>query len=284
MRLEQVLVNLLTNAARYTGEGGRVRLRVGARAGWALFAVSDTGIGVAPEMLERVFDLFEQVDPDRDGTRDGAGLGIGLTVVKTLVELQGGRVHARSDGPGRGSEFVVELPLLEADAPEAVREPRAAGRPAPNLPSGPTVQVEPFEGTTAGPRRLLVVDDHPDAGEMLAVLLRCWGHDVELALDGPSALASVERRRPDLVLLDIGLPGMSGYDVAERLRSRPELRDVLLVALTGYGQPEDKLRAARAGFAHHLVKPVDPAALQKLLAATALAVKNRVNQFPANMK
>jgi signal transduction histidine kinase len=245
VRLAQVLGNLLTNAAKYTERGGRIWLTAQRQGNEAVLRVRDTGIGLEPEMLPRIFDLFVQVD--HTATRSQGGLGIGLTLVKNLVEMHQGSVEAHSPGLGQGSEFVVRLPL-SAQALEAVKP--QDDREAPQQSSG---------------RRLLVVDDNRDAADSLATLLRLLGHEVRVAHDGPAALALAKDYRPEVVFLDIGMPGMDGYQVARRLRRQPGLEGVRLAALTGWGQPEDRRRSAEAGFDHHLVKPVEPSALQQLL-------------------
>jgi signal transduction histidine kinase/DNA-binding response OmpR family regulator len=246
VRLAQVLGNLLNNAAKYTEEGGRIWLTAERSGPEAVFRVRDTGIGIPPDMLPSVFELFTQVDRSLD--RSQGGLGIGLTLVHRLVEMHAGRVEAHSAGPNRGSEFVVRLPALAPDQAQ---------------PSGNG--AEPALAKAAA-RRLLVVDDNQDAADSLALLLGTAGHEVRVYTDGPAALAAADNFRPDMVLLDIGLPGMSGYEVAQRLRSRPGHEGVLLVALTGYGQDEDVRRSREAGFDHHLVKPADFEVLNKLLA------------------
>jgi signal transduction histidine kinase/DNA-binding response OmpR family regulator len=247
-RLAQVIANLLNNAAKYTEPGGRIELAVGRDGDCAVVRVRDTGVGLPPETLSSVFDLFTQVDRSLD--RAQGGLGIGLTLVRRLVELHGGRVEAHSAGAGQGSEFIVTLPCL-TDAPQPAAEP-------------PPARVE-----AGGPRRVLVVDDNVDGAESLATLLKLLGHEVHVAHDGPAALRATADVRPEVVFLDIGLPGMDGYEVARRLR-RPGRNEALLVALTGYGQDEDRRRSREAGFDHHLVKPVDPAVLEELLAGTAV--------------
>jgi CheY-like chemotaxis protein len=244
-RLEQVLTNLLNNAARYTPEGGRIRLTAATEGGEAVVRVRDTGIGIPPEMLSRIFGLFAQVE--RPQERAGGGLGIGLSLVKSLTELHGGSVEAHSAGPGQGSEFVVRWPLPTQGAPEGV--------PAP--PQGPAATERAI--------RVLLVDDNVDAAESLAMLLRLWGHEVAVAHDGPAALRAAAAQRPQVALLDIGLPGMDGHEVARRLRSQPGLGPVVLVALTGWGQDEDRRRSQEAGFDHHLTKPVELSALRELL-------------------
>jgi two-component system CheB/CheR fusion protein len=246
-RLAQVLANLLNNSARYTPRGGHIWLTAEAADAELVVRVKDTGVGIPPAMLPRIFDMFTQVN--RTLERSQGGLGIGLTLVKRLVELHGGRVEAHSAGAGQGSEFVVRLP--RAAAPSAPENGHGDGTADP----------------TAGPRRrVLVVDDNADAAECLAVLLRLAGHDVCLAPDGPSALDAAAAYRPEVVLLDIGLPGLSGHDVARQLRAAPEGRELLIVAVSGWGQEDDHRRSEEAGFDHHLVKPVDPDALRRLVA------------------
>jgi signal transduction histidine kinase len=246
-RLAQVVANLLTNAAKYTDAGGQVWLTVEQQEGEAVVRVEDTGRGIPAGMLARVFDLFTQVDAALD--RVEGGLGIGLTLVRSLVEMHGGTVEALSDGPGQGSEFVVRLPVL-VEGPEAAREAPAGGS----------------EGVPGPSRRVLVVDDNRDAADSLALLLKLMGHEVRTAYDGPAALQEARAWRPEVVLLDIGLPGMTGYEVARRLREERPPEELLLVALTGYGQEEDRRRSQEAGLDLHFVKPVDPNALRDLLA------------------
>jgi CheY-like chemotaxis protein/two-component sensor histidine kinase len=248
-RLEQILSNLLSNAAKYTPGPGTIDFHVTREGAQAVIRVRDDGIGIRPEMLDRVFELFAQAD--RLPERVQEGLGIGLTLVRSLTGLHGGTVSASSDGPGRGSEFVVRLPCLPAQEKSA--------RPVPRARTG---------ADDARRRRVLVVDDNPDSAESLALLLQIEGHDVWTAHDGLSALAAAREHRPEVVLLDIGLPaGMDGYEVAQRMRPEAGLEDMLIVAVTGYGQAEDKRRAADAGFDGHLVKPVDIDKLWQLLAS-----------------
>ena len=246
-RLAQVLGNLLTNAAKYSEEGGEVRLTAARDGGEAVVLIRDGGVGIPPDFLPHVFDLFTQGQPTL--ARSQGGLGVGLTVVRRLVELHGGRVEAHSEGPGRGSEFVVRLPLPPDGGRSGSPTEGAAPRPAPA-------------------RRVLVVDDDRDGADSLAMLLRVGGHQVAVAYDGPGAVAAAREFLPDVVLLDLGLPGMSGYEVAARLRQEPALARTLLAAVTGYGQEEDRRRARSAGFAAHLVKPAAPEALHALLAGS----------------
>jgi two-component system CheB/CheR fusion protein len=257
LRLEQVFGNLLNNASKFTPEGGHLWLTAELPAdapGEVVVRVRDDGIGMAAETLPQVFGLFVQAERSYD--RGRGGLGIGLTVVHRLVELHGGRVEAGSDGLGKGSELVVHLPVLAAEivAPALVAPPTPRKRAAP-----------PPRGASA-PRRVLVVDDNVDSAESMALLLSLKGYEVATAHDGPAALVKAAAFHPEAVLLDIGLPGLDGYQVATRLRGRRRTAKSLLVALTGYGQEEDRNRALQAGFDHHLTKPVDPQAIYDLLA------------------
>jgi PAS domain S-box-containing protein len=256
-RLEQVLTNLLQNSARYTDPGGAVSLTVAREGGEAVVRVRDNGVGIAPEVLPRVFDLFAQGQRRLDRSR--GGLGIGLTLVKKLVELHGGSVEARSPGPGLGSEFVVRLPAL----------PEGGGRQSEPAP-GPDGEAE------LPRRRVLVVDDSPDVADSLALLLQLAGQEVRTAYDGPSALVAAQELRPEVVFLDLGMPGMDGYEVARRLRGQAGLEGARLVAVTGWGHPEDRRRSQEAGFDEHLVKPVGPEAFHE-----ALRAGNRLAQAPA---
>ena len=244
-RLSQVVANLLNNASKYTGEGGRIELTAAAGEGEATILVRDNGAGIEEQLLERVFDLFVQGDRSLD--RGQGGLGIGLTLVKRLVELHQGRVEAASDGPGRGSAFTVILPCISAVEPQ---------QRAPQPPSTPRDSREVYG------RRVLVVDDNVDAAESTAAFLRLEGHEVKAVHDGLQALASLKVFDPHVVVLDIGLPGLDGYAVARQLRSRGDTSHVLLIALTGYGQKEDRARAADSGFDYHFVKPADPRQIQ----------------------
>jgi signal transduction histidine kinase len=241
-RLAQVVGNLLTNAAKYSDEGGRIELTL-EEDGEAVIRVRDTGLGIPADMLPRVFDLFAQVGRTLD--RADGGLGIGLTLVKSLVELHGGSVAAASDGEGKGSTFTVRLPKLAR-----AEEPGRAG---------------PAAAARGRPRRILIVDDNPDAGDSLATLLEMSGHEVQTARSGAQGLEAAARLRPDVAVLDLGLPGMNGYELAGHLRAGPIGKSLLLVALTGYGQEEDRRRTREAGFDHHLTKPADLAALADIL-------------------
>jgi PAS domain S-box-containing protein len=252
-RIEQVLANLLNNAAKFTEPGGRIDLSADIQDGEAVLRVKDNGPGIAPDLLPRIFDLF--VQEDRSLARSHGGLGIGLTLVRSLVERHGGRVEAHSAGPGQGSELVVRLPVLPAGEP--------AGEPAGRPPEPPPSEA-PIGQASA---RVLLVEDNLDAADALAELLRMWGHEVEVVHDGAAAVERAVSTRPDVVLLDIGLPGMDGFQVAGALRALPHLRGALLVALTGYGQEADRQRSAAAGFDHHLIKPVDLGELRRLVAA-----------------
>ena len=243
-RIVQVFANLINNAAKYTDAGGHITLTSRVERGEAVVSVRDDGTGMDPELLARAFDLFAQ--ETRTVDRAQGGLGIGLTMVRTLVKMHGGSVEALSEGPGRGSEFVIRLPLATAPlAALAVPVANGDARPA--------------------PLRVLVVDDNVDAARALEQVLALSGHRVTLAHDGPGALAAAAALPPQLVLLDIGLPGMDGYTVASRLRAAGHDR-AALVAVTGYGRDDDLRRSNAAGFDRHLVKPIDGAALRKLLA------------------
>ena len=254
-RLEQVVVNLLTNAAKYTNEGGCIWLSVEKQATLEASAVPlivltvrDNGIGITPELLPRVFELFTQADRTLD--RAQGGLGIGLSLVQQLVALHGGTIQAKSV-VGQGSEFVVQLPALPQVLP-ALLVLSAAGI---SKPQSPTTSC-----------RVLVVDDNQDAAQSLALLLEMVGHQVSLAYDGPSAIQAASDFQPDVVLLDIGLPKINGYEVAQKIRQQDTLKDTVLVAVTGYGQEEDRKRSQAAGFDHHLVKPASFDEIETILA------------------
>ncbi|HYB99188.1 MAG TPA: response regulator [Candidatus Limnocylindrales bacterium] len=245
-RLTQVIANLLNNAAKYQNENGRIELKVEVRDRMAIITVRDWGIGIAPEMMPQVFELFTQGERGLD--RAQGGLGIGLSLVKNLVEMHGGRVSVVSEGSGRGSTFTVWLPCGIADSPCA-----------------PAV-APPAQAADGESRRILVVDDNVDAAESLAMLLRLRGQDVRMVHDGPTALQHVANDRPDVVLLDIGLPGMDGYEVCRQMR-RNGMANARIIAMTGYGQDRDRERSREAGFDDHTVKPVEISELMRLIAA-----------------
>jgi signal transduction histidine kinase/CheY-like chemotaxis protein len=247
VRLAQIFSNLLNNAAKFTPEGGHIRLVAVRDRETAVVSVHDDGIGIDPSIRPHLFEMFSQAVQGFD--RPQAGLGIGLSLVRTLVDLHGGTVECSSAGPGKGSTFTVRLPIAHARAgrPEAGREP------AP--------------GPTDRKKRVLVVDDLPDGADSMAMMLRLSGHAVRVAYDGETALAAAAAWRPSVVLLDIGMPGMSGYEVCQQLRETPWGRDLKIVALTGWSQDDDRRRSRDAGFDHHLIKPVEPRALHELLEA-----------------
>ena len=246
-RLAQVFANLLNNASKYTLRGGSIRVTAESTNGYATVTVEDTGVGIPPEMLPRIFDMFTQLQGHRDRTH--GGLGIGLTLARRLVELHGGTIEATSEGPGRGSRFEVTLPTLVAvEAGEA----QPATDPAAQLP----------------PCRVLVADDNPDASEMMRLLLGFKGHEVRVAGDGIKAVELAQSFEPHIAFIDIGMPRMDGYEAARRIRALG--RRVVLVALTGWGQDEDKQRSLEAGFDHHLTKPPDRDALDKLIGECAV--------------
>lgn len=249
-RLSQALTNLLDNAAKYTPSGGRILLTAQRVANTVTIIVRDNGIGIPPGMLSKVFDMFTQADSSIEKTR--GGLGVGLTLVKRLVEMHGGSVEARSAGVGQGSSFVVRLPVSaegEQPAVKAAQEKTAAA---------------------AGQRRIVVVDDNVDSATSLATILKLMGHHVHVAYDGPRALAVILEHRPQLVFLDIGLPGMSGYEVAKRVRADAALKHIYLIALSGYGTDQDKQRSRESGFDLHVVKPLDPSELEGLISRSSL--------------
>ena len=242
--MEQVLANLLNNAAKYTDPGGKVWILVeDSGRGEAVIRVRDTGAGIPRDMLGKVFDLFSQVDRSLD--RSQGGLGIGLTLVRSLVGLHGGSVRAVSPGPGQGSELVVRLPVLPQAPEGAVEKPAPAG---------------------GAKRRILVVEDNVDSAAALFELLRLWGHEVRVALDGPAAVEVTARDPQEVVLLDIGLPGMDGYRVAEIMRGQKGMEEARIAALTGYGQDADQQRSREAGIDRHFTKPLDVGVLRDFLA------------------
>jgi PAS domain S-box-containing protein len=244
LRMAQVLANLLNNAAKYSEASGTIRLVAAIDAGVLRMSVRDSGVGIPPEMIGRVFDLFAQ--SDRSVGRAHGGLGIGLTLARSLVELHGGRIEARSEGPGKGSEFVVTLPLV------APPEARAAERPA-------------ARHEAASGRRVLVADDNQDAAATLALALQSLGHIVETASDGLEAIELAQRFKPSVMFLDLGMPGLTGFDVARRVRAGSWAEVPALIAVTGWGQADDKQRSREAGFDMHLVKPIDLATLETVL-------------------
>lgn len=254
VRIAQVVANLLNNAAKYNDKPGHIWLTAERADTQAILRVRDDGIGIEKDLLPRVFDLFTQAD--RSIARSQGGLGIGLTLVRSLVERHGGTIEARSEGPGKGSEFIVRLPLLSR-VPGSERRPGRHGEPR--------AEVETPH------HRVLVVDDNVDAARTLSEIATLWHHDVHVAHNGVEALEAAKTYHPDVVLLDIGLPGMSGYQVAQELRRQPEFAQTMLIAITGYGQEEDRRRSREAGFNHHLVKPVTPDALYELLSVPANA-------------
>ncbi len=245
-RLAQALWNLLSNAVKYSDRGGRIWLTVRREGDEAVISVKDTGVGIPAAMLPRVFDMFTQVD--RSLEKSQGGLGVGLTIVKRLVEMHGGTVEAHSEGHGMGSEFVVRLPIVLSVVQERQEEGDEQQDP-------PTAR-----------RRVLVVDDNVDAASSLAMVLKLMGNEVRTAHDGLEGVAAAREFRPDVILLDIGMPRLNGYEACRRIRQEPWGKNVVLVALTGWGQEEDKRKAQEAGFDRHMVKPVEPAALAKLLA------------------
>jgi signal transduction histidine kinase/ActR/RegA family two-component response regulator len=253
-RLVQCVSNLLINAAKYTDPGGLLEVNVRARGPHACITVSDNGVGISPELLPQIFELFVQSARSLD--RAQGGLGIGLSVVKRLVDMHGGSVTAESDGPGQGSRFEICLPRIET----------------------PSAHAGPLPASAEGPaRRVLVVDDNQDAADSLVMILSSLGHEAQAAYTSEEALALIERRPPEVVFLDIGLPGMDGYGVATRLRERK--LPIFIVALTGYGQPEDRRKAAAAGIDAHLVKPVDLAQLEEALAGNRQSRSSNVLPF-----
>ena len=256
LRMAQVLSNLLNNAAKYTNPGGQIRLAAASEGSDVIFRVRDNGIGIPPEMLSGIFDLFAQVDHSLDHSQ--GGLGLGLTLVRSLVEMHGGSVQALSEGLSRGSEFVVRLPILDLSK---VQTDTSLVEPEPTIPR--------HEPSRAPSLRVLVVDDNVSSAESLAMVLKLDGHEVQVNHDGAAALETVRRFRPEVVLLDIGLPGMDGYEVARRLRQDADLAAgiALLAAVTGYAEDEARRRSREAGFDHHLVKPIDPDGVLALLAS-----------------
>ena len=244
MRLEQIFVNLLSNAAKYTPAGGEIRLSSGIEAESVVVRVKDSGVGIAEDAQSRIFDMFSRMGESVH--RPQGGMGVGLTIVKRLVEMHGGSVGVHSEGVGRGSEFEVRLPLVHRAPKRSVAE----------------VQASP---PASRPLRILVVEDHPDTALMTAALLEEFGHKIEIAHDGFAGLELSKKHRPEVILLDIGLPGLDGYEVARRLRKEQEFHDTLILAVTGYGQKRDRERSEAAGFNAHIIKPVDYEALVSII-------------------
>lgn len=253
VRLAQVLANLLTNAAKYTEQAGHIWLSAKREGKTLVLSIRDSGIGIDPEILPRIFDVFVQADPSL--ARSQGGLGIGLTLVKRIVEMHGGTIEARSPAKGEGSEFIVRLQAIERKEEVLAGEPQA-----------PQARV-----TDALRRKVLVVDDNVDAAESITAILRWSGYDARSVYDGPSALEVAVDYKPDVVVLDIGLPGLDGYEVARRLRAQPMFAHTPIVAVTGYGQQNDRERSLEAGFNAHLTKPVDPATLREFIASGCAA-------------
>jgi signal transduction histidine kinase/ActR/RegA family two-component response regulator len=251
VRLEQIVNNIVGNAVKYTPAGGSIRVRVAVEGGDAVLRVEDDGFGITPELLPRVFDLFVQGERTLD--RAQGGLGIGLTLVRRLVELHGGTVVAASEGPGRGSVFTVRLPKVSM--------------PMSNQASAPPRHCDGYS------RRVLVIEDNHDAREMFRMMLELAGHEVLEAGDGLAGLEMLKAQRPDVAVIDVGLPGLNGYEIARRFRQEPGSEDVMLVALTGYGTPDARERSRQAGFDHHLIKPVNAEALQEILRAEVISAR-----------
>jgi CheY-like chemotaxis protein len=260
-RLVQAIGNVLSNAAKYTERGGRITLAAAESDTELVIRVRDNGIGIPADLIPMIFKLFTQLD--RTSGAAQSGLGIGLALVQRLVEMHGGSVSARSDGLGSGSEFVIRLPLF-------IRERIEAGQPIQQL-SALEQSMTNAHLATRTQRRILVADDNNDALESLATLLQLSGHEVYTAANGAVALESAEQHRPEVALLDIGMPKLDGYEVARRIRAQPWGQRITLVALTGWGQDSDRKRSQEAGFDSHLVKPLDLDKLTELLAALPVA-------------
>ena len=251
VRLEQIVNNIVGNAVKYTPAGGSIRVRVAVEGSDAVLRVEDNGFGIAPELLPRVFDLFVQGERTLD--RAQGGLGIGLTLVRRLVELHGGTVAAASEGPGCGSVFTVRLPKVSM--PMSIQ---------------PSATPDHCNGSS---RRVLLIEDNHDAREMFRMMLELAGHEVLEASDGLAGLELLKAKHPDVAVIDVGLPGLNGYEIARRFRAEPDSDDVMLVALTGYGTPDARERSRQAGFDHHLIKPVSAEALQEILRAEAFSAR-----------
>jgi signal transduction histidine kinase/DNA-binding response OmpR family regulator len=268
-RLAQAVANLLNNAAKYTENEGRIQLKVEKDQDQVVFRVRDSGIGIPPDMLPKIFELFTQVDRSLD--RSQGGLGIGLSLVRSVVEMHEGTVQAFSEGLGKGSEFVVRLPKLQHIPESGESEPLKAGRPTEATSSpGTNGAISSLPKSRSVARRILIVDDNQDSTESLARLLQRTGHEVETALDGATGLKAARAFRPEVIFLDIGLPEMNGYEIAKLLRQDRDLDKVMIIAMTGYGQEEDRRKAHEAGFDGHMVKPADPGDVEKLLTGISL--------------
>jgi len=257
VRLAQAISNLLNNAARYTGHGGRIGLTAGRQGDDIVIGVSDTGVGILPAMLSRIFEMFTQVDGSL--VRSQGGLGIGLALARRLVELHGGTLEAQSDGPGKGSEFTIRLPI-GTEAPSHM----LAGHGGDGL-QAPVCSL-----------RILIADDNRDSANTLARLLRIGGNDARAAYDGVEAIEQIRDFRPDVALLDIGMPGMDGYETARQIRQQPGGTQIVLIAVTGWGQEADKQRARAAGFDHHMVKPLDLAKLRHVLGSLKTGAAGKI--------
>ena len=245
VRLAQVFSNLINNAAKYTDPGGHIAVRAGLEGNEVIVQVNDNGIGIPPEALPRIFDMFSQVD--RNLERSQGGLGIGLTLVRRLVEMHNGRVEAHSAGQGLGSKFAVHLPITHE--PPQKHETKMSADTA---------------STKTAKKRILVVDDNHDSASSLSLMLKIMGNETKSVHDGLAAVQAAEEFQPEIILLDIGLPKLNGYDACRAMREKPWSQGMVIIALTGWGQDEDRRRSAEAGFDHHLVKPVEMATLQKL--------------------
>jgi len=261
-RLGQTIANLLNNAARYTPAGGRIEVSVKREGADAVIAVQDNGIGIAPELLPRVFDMFAQGERARETSvdRSQGGLGIGLALVRRLVDMHGGRVEVYSEGRGFGCRFTIRLPEFRA----AMAQPAEAAPASPHGSAAPQAQAG-ASTDGAAPRKVLIADDNVDSAESLAEVLRMFGCETFTVHDGLEAVRAAREFDPDIVVLDIGMPRLSGHDAAKRMRSQPGGAGLLLIALSGWGQEEDRRRSRDAGFDHHFVKPIDLDALAGLL-------------------
>lgn len=260
LRLTQVIANLLTNAAKYTPAAGQITLQVQREADEVLISVRDNGIGIEPGMLTKVFEMFSQIDAGHEHAE--GGIGIGLALVKGFIELHGGKAEAHSAGLNQGSEFIVRLPVNTALQPAIT----AAPTPAPEPEATPMPEPDP-SSAPAPARRVLVADDNRDGAEIMSLLLQQYGYEVDVVHSGTEALTVAAQSTPDIAILDIGMPGMTGYEVARHIRAEAWGQRMMLIALTGWGQEEDKKKAFEAGFDHHLIKPIDPDALEALMAS-----------------